>query len=187
MEIIKMKVTSILSWFLSSALVAALAVALPAVAAAADDEAEIKTGLAELSPADRALAEAQRYCPVIESNRLGSMGTPVKLIIDGKPVFLCCAGCNSKAMANRAATLAKTQKLAKIGATLAKLSPEDRAAAEAQRYCAVMPKSALGSMGAPVKVMIEGQSVFLCCEGCRDMALANPQATLANVKQPAAK
>ncbi|HEX4131417.1 MAG TPA: hypothetical protein VHZ24_15360, partial [Pirellulales bacterium] len=147
-------------------------------------EDEIKQSLAELAPADRALAEVQRYCPVLESQRLGSMGAPVKLMIEGKPVFLCCAACNKKALANRAETVAKVNKLTKIGATLAKLPAEDRAAAEAQRFCAVMAKSPLGSMGAPVKLMIDGQSVFICCEGCRDAALENPRATLAKVKQP---
>jgi hypothetical protein len=29
--------------------------------------------------------------------------------------------------------------------------------------------------------MIEGQSVFLCCEGCKDDAVKDPQATLAKV------
>ena len=71
---------------------------------------------------------------------------------------------------------------AEVAAALAELPEEDRLAAEAQRYCAVMMESRLGSMGAPFKVMVEGQPVFLCCEGCKDNALANPQETLANVK-----
>jgi hypothetical protein len=70
-----------------------------------------------------------------------------------------------------------------VAAALAELPDEDRLAAEAQKYCAVMMESRLGSMGAPFKVMVEGQPVFLCCEGCRDTALANPQETLANVKR----
>jgi hypothetical protein len=35
-------------------------------------------------------------------------------------------------------------------------------------------------MGAPVKIVLEGQTVFLCCEGCREEAKAHPKATLAN-------
>jgi hypothetical protein len=181
-----MNTTSLIKRLSCSAVLVLTAVALLATRASADDEAEIKASLAELSPADRALAETQRYCPIVESNRLGSMGAPVKLILDGQPVFLCCDACNSKAMSNRPTTLAKTKKLAKIGTTLAKLPLEDRAAAEAQRFCAVMDKSPLGSMGAPVKLVIEGQNVFLCCEGCRDEALANPQATLANATKGSA-
>lgn len=72
---------------------------------------------------------------------------------------------------------------AEVIAALAELPEEDRLAAEAQKYCAVMTESRLGSMGAPFKVMVEGQPVFLCCEGCKDNALANPQETLANVKK----
>ena len=33
-------------------------------------------------------------------------------------------------------------------------------------------------MGMPVKVEIKGKAVFLCCEACRDEALADPEATL---------
>ncbi len=36
-------------------------------------------------------------------------------------------------------------------------------------------------MGPPVKLTIEGQSVFLCCGGCKDSALKNPATTLAKV------
>ena len=36
-------------------------------------------------------------------------------------------------------------------------------------------------MGLPFKVMIQGQPVFLCCEGCVTDALANEKATLAAV------
>jgi len=56
---------------------------------------------------------------------------------------------------------------AKIAAAMAKLTPEDRKVAEAQKICAVtgMP---LGTMGAPVRVDIEGRPYFICCEGCSD-------------------
>lgn len=36
---------------------------------------------------------------------------PVKLELDGKPVYLCCKGCAGKAQANPAATLAKVEEL----------------------------------------------------------------------------
>src|SRR4051812_13961561 len=62
---------------------------------------------------------------------------------------------------------AKTAKEKKIEAARARLSPEDRALVDAQDYCAVMPKQKLGSMGVPLKVMIKGQPVFLCCKGCK--------------------
>jgi hypothetical protein len=69
-----------------------------------------------------------------------------------------------------------------IRANLAKLSPEDRAVAEAQRYCAVSTDSRLGGMGVPYKVMVKDQPVFLCCSHCEKTALADPDKTLSTVK-----
>lgn len=51
--------------------------------------------IARLSPADQQLAKAQKVCPVT-GEPLGSMGVPYKTIVNGKPVFLCCEGCESK-------------------------------------------------------------------------------------------
>ena len=75
------------------------------------EEDDIAAALAKLPAADRAIAIAQKFCVVLEENRLGSMGPPVKVMIDGKPVFLCCAGCKKKALADPKATLAKAAKL----------------------------------------------------------------------------
>ena len=78
-----------------------------------EDDAEIKQALAELPEADRAEAEAQRFCAIERENRLGSMGKPVKLVIDGRPVFVCCAGCEDAAKANPEKTLASVDELKK--------------------------------------------------------------------------
>jgi YHS domain-containing protein len=51
--------------------------------------------LAKLSSEDRALAEKQEACPV-SGQPLGSMGTPYKVTVQGREVFLCCSGCESK-------------------------------------------------------------------------------------------
>jgi hypothetical protein len=58
------------------------------------EKEEIRKAMEPLSDADRALAEAQVICPVTEV-RLGSMGmgTPIKLEIEGRTVFICCEGC----------------------------------------------------------------------------------------------
>lgn len=148
-----------------------------------DLEVEIKAAFAKLSPGDRASAEAQRWCSTMPDDRLGTMGTPVKIMLEGKPVFLCCTDCEKAARANPKATLAKVEKLKKVNAAFAKLAPADRPIAVAQRYCAVQSKSDLGSMGTPVKVMLEGKPVFLCCGGCKKSALAKPKATLATVEK----
>jgi len=69
-----------------------------------------------------------------------------------------------------------------IAATLAKLSPEDRATAERQRICPVSQEP-LGSMGVPPKVTIEGRDVFICCGGCKEALEADPDEYLANLSE----
>jgi hypothetical protein len=70
---------------------------------------------------------------------------------------------------------------AAIQANLAKLKPEDRKLAEAQKFCAIQTKNRLGTMGVPIKVMIKDKPVFLCCNGCASKAQANPDKTLTSV------
>ena len=76
-----------------------------------DSDGEIDAALAKLSGADRKLAEAQRFCAVLADSRLGSMGTPLKLSIEGQTVFLCCSGCKKRALADPKRTLAKVKEL----------------------------------------------------------------------------
>ena len=76
---------------------------------------------------------------------------------------------------------------ADIAEGLAAMSPEERKEAEAQRFCAISTSSALGSMGTPVKIEINGETVFLCCIGCKSTALKNPEVTLATVAKMKAK
>jgi hypothetical protein len=71
----------------------------------------------------------------------------------------------------------------KIKANLAKLSPEDRKLAESQKWCAVEPENELGSMGKPVKVVLKGESVFLCCKACVRSANKNPDETIQKAKE----
>ncbi|MGH7138981.1 MAG: efflux RND transporter periplasmic adaptor subunit, partial [Pirellulales bacterium] len=145
-------------------------------------DAKIEAVLAGLSEDDRKLADAQRWCPVLDS-RLGSMGVPVKLTLDGQTVFLCCASCKEEARADAKQTLDKVKQLKKINVALAKLSPSDRKLAEAQKFCAVEESNRLGSMGTPDKIVINGEPVFLCCAGCEDAARENAKKTLAKVKE----
>ena len=70
-------------------------------------EAKVSAVLNKLSPEDRKLAESQKYCAVMPKERLGAMGTPLKLDIKGKPVFVCCKGCEKKALKNPEETLEK--------------------------------------------------------------------------------
>lgn len=68
-----------------------------------------------------------------------------------------------------------------IEASLAKLSPVDRKAAEEQGYCANEPESKLGSMGVPLKIAVKGRDVFVCCKDCMKHVLEDPDKTLAVV------
>ena len=69
-----------------------------------------------------------------------------------------------------------------VRAELAKLSDEDRASAEKQRICPVS-EELLGSMGAPLKVEVGGEQVWLCCQGCQDDLFGDPDKFLAKLKQ----
>ena len=70
--------------------------------------------------------------------------------------------------------------MAKMKAGLAKLSDEDRASAEKQHMCPVSDQM-LGTMGAPIKLTLNDQDVWICCNGCRKKAEADPDAILAKV------
>jgi Cu(I)/Ag(I) efflux system membrane fusion protein len=169
-----------------------------------DTDAKITQALARLSEADRKLAERQQFCPVMTDNRLGSMGVPVKVVIDGEPVFLCCDGCRTAAQEKARETLEKVKELKagtrrpasdtpsrdaakqsqaerEIEEALATLSDADRKLAVEQRFCPVLRDSRLGSMGTPVRLEINGKVVFICCDGCRKRALADPEATLKKI------
>ncbi len=74
------------------------------------NKAEQQANLAKLSDKDRPLAEAQGFCAVT-AEPLGSMGPPIKLVVNERPVFVCCKGCEKKAKANPDKTLAKAEEL----------------------------------------------------------------------------
>lgn len=70
----------------------------------------------------------------------------------------------------------------KMKAELAKLSPQDAASAEKQHFCPVSGEM-LGTMGAPKKIDVNGQHVWICCDGCKDKLLANPDEYLAKLQK----
>ncbi len=59
-----------------------------------DQGEEVREALAGLSPEDRQSAQNQRICPV-SGEPLGSMGEPIKLEVEGREVWICCAGCET--------------------------------------------------------------------------------------------
>lgn len=69
---------------------------------------------------------------------------------------------------------------------LVELEGDDKKQADAQGYCPVMPDTKLGEMGPPVKLVVTGAdgregAVFVCCKGCKQAALKDPDKTLAAV------
>jgi len=59
-------------------------------------EAKFET---KLTDADRKAALAQKICPVSDE-RLWSMGSPIKVTVEGRHFFICCASCESDAEEN---------------------------------------------------------------------------------------
>ena len=68
---------------------------------------------------------------------------------------------------------------------LADLPEADRAAIMAQKVCPVSTE-ALGSMGAPIKVTVEGRDVWVCCEACIDAVKKDPAKYFAILDAPPA-
>lgn len=97
--------------------------------------------------------------------------------------LLAAAGCHERSP-DAAPKAADAPAAAEAGASaaLADLPAEDRPLAQAQRLCPVTGEP-LGEMGTPVKVSLKGQTVFLCCDGCKEKAARNPDKTLAAVEK----
>lgn len=75
------------------------------------EEIEIRANLAKLGPEDRKLADEQKFCVIQEDNRLGAMDVPIKVIVKGRPVFVCCKGCVRRVLNNPDQTLTKLEEI----------------------------------------------------------------------------
>ncbi|MBI2478874.1 MAG: hypothetical protein HYV60_09640 [Planctomycetia bacterium] len=69
---------------------------------------EMIAALSKLSPEDRVLVERQKICPIAES-RLGVMGTPKKVDVNGTPIFICCERCRKSLLSEPDKYLAKLE------------------------------------------------------------------------------
>ncbi len=138
-------------------------------------------------------ADGADYCPVLRGLKAGDrIVTSGSFLVDAETRLnpaagsIYIGGSGGKMETGGAATVRPSTPLdpdASIQAALATLSREDRDLAQAQQFCPILRDSRLGAMGPPVKVVIEGQPVFLCCPGCRQEALAKPKETLARANQ----
>lgn len=67
---------------------------------------------------------------------------------------------------------------AEVETTIQKMPEDDRALVKVQRFCPVLNHVRLAIDGPPVKLTLDGKTLFLCCEGCIPMAKAEPAKTL---------
>lgn len=138
--------------------------------------------------ADAGLIAKQKVCPVMDEE-LGGMGTPIKVMVGDKPIFLCCKGCIKKVQAEPAKYLAMvygntgqpqtpSQGSVTAGAEVRtgvfKVSAEDAPYIAAQKICPVMDEP-LDAMGGPFKVNASGKAIYICCPGCAKKIAADPQ------------
>lgn len=65
-------------------------------------------------------------------------------------------------------------------AKIKSLPAGEQEAALKQAVCPISGEN-LGSMGVPFKMSAEGQTFYLCCDGCEDKAKADPKAVLAKL------
>ncbi|KAA5539786.1 hypothetical protein FYK55_23380 [Roseiconus nitratireducens] len=119
---------------------------------------------------------------------LGSMGGPVKLMVGGKPIFLCCRGCIKKVEAEPAKYMAMVDGNRSGGSVpsgteqvregIYKVSAADAPYIAAQKKCPVMDEP-LNAMGGPYKVNANGKAIYICCPGCAKRIAADPDKYLA--------
>ncbi len=108
---------------------------------------EIREARAKLNEKDRALVDAQEWCPVMADNRLGEMGVPFMVMVKDQPVFVCCKGCQRKALADADTTLKKVDEFkAKVKAT-----PGHKGALEVGDKVPEIALTRLSQAGGPAK------------------------------------
>ncbi|TWU39876.1 Archaeal TRASH domain protein [Novipirellula aureliae] len=147
--------------------------------------------------ADAAAIAAQKVCPVMDEP-LGGMGTPIKVMVGDKPIYLCCKGCIKKIQAEPAKYLAMVygEQMGRGGDKesgsvaagseavregVFKVTAADATFIAAQKKCPVMDEP-LDAMGGPYKVNADGKAIYICCPGCAKKIAAEPQKWLAVLK-----
>jgi YHS domain-containing protein len=164
----------------------------PAKYAAGRPEITITTSTA----ADVAAIAAQKVCPVMDEP-LGGMGTPIKVMVGDKPIFLCCKGCIKKIQAEPAKYLAmvyggqsQQSAIAEAGQPVRpnvfKVTAADAPYVAAQKKCPVMDEP-LDGMGGPYRVNAKGKAIYICCPGCAKKIAAEPQKYLDILAQQGVK
>ncbi|XZE54208.1 hypothetical protein SH139x_000160 [Planctomycetaceae bacterium SH139] len=163
--------------------------------------AKFEITVAKITKADAELVAKQKVCPVMDEP-LGSMGQPVKMLVNDKPIFLCCKGCIKKIKAEPTKYLAMVYgetgqaDAGQAGSVPAdgeqvrpgifKVSAADKPYVAAQKMCPVMDEP-LDSMGGPYRVHAAGKAVYICCPGCAKRITADPEKYLTILSQQGVK
>jgi YHS domain-containing protein len=143
--------------------------------------------LVPVSDADLAGIERQRVCPVTGA-KLGSTGVPVKVLVDGQPLYLCSQDCVRKVRAAPLLYVPRTpppRRLPGDPPAAGPLAVAEATAADAdeirrQRECPVSHEP-LGQRGVPLKITTPGQVLFVCCRDCASQVQKHPERYLAQV------
>ncbi|WP_235952310.1 hypothetical protein [Crateriforma spongiae] len=172
------------------------------VDAVKSNPAKYAAGRPEIAVATATAADAdaiarQKVCPVMDEP-LGGMGTPIKVIVGDKPIYLCCKGCIKKIKAEPAKYLAmvygdgvsgspgEKQNAVPAGTDAVRegvfnVTAADKPFIAAQKKCPVMDEP-LDAMGGPYKVHAAGKAIYICCPGCAKKIAAEPQRYLSVLK-----
>jgi YHS domain-containing protein len=146
------------------------------------------------SAADSTLIAKQAKCPVMDEP-LDSMGQPVKLLVGGKPLFLCCKGCVRKVQAEPAKYLAMVYEETNVTVPkgteqvrdgVFKVTDADKTSIAVQKKCPVMDEP-LDAMGGAYKANAAGKAIYICCPGCAKKIAAEPDKYLTVLKSHGVK
>lgn len=125
----------------------------------------------ELVIADQLPSYPLKSCP-ISKEKLGSMGKPIDLVVDGRLVRLCCKGCIKPVRKDPAAAIAQVD-----AAVIAAQGPTYPI-----KTCPISKKK-LDSKGKPIDVVVGTRLVRVCCKGCIKAVKKDPAAALAPVNE----
>jgi Cu(I)/Ag(I) efflux system membrane fusion protein len=128
------------------------------------------------------LEEPDKYLAILAERAASGGNEPAQPPVELPPIGEMELASPSPAEPSLGEPQTEPSEVSAIDAALTELSPEDRLLAKEQRVCPVAG-TLLGSMGVPVKVMVRGRAVFICCEGCRASLLAEPAKYLAKLDQ----
>lgn len=94
----------------------------------------------------------------------------------------CCQQCATPTETPSGAAAVIPAELVEYKETIQKLPEGEWAAVYKQKICPVSG-GALGAMGIPIKVTIEGRDVYICCESCRKPLEEDPEKYLSKIPE----